>query len=196
MTRIVLLFAATAATALAGCARNEPVVAPVAPVVAVPAVDVSSPLYGPMFLRMAASTNLWEIQSSQLAHQMATSPAVHSFASMIIADHNALNAQMAAAAQAAGLAPPPQAMMPEEQQMLAQLQATPRGAFDLAYRDMQVAAHQKAIALHQNYATSGDNPTLRAAAAQALPKLQQHLAMAQSLAIAGPPPMRRSGERG
>ena len=197
MRRIVLLIAATAATTIAGCTRNEPVVAPVAPVVAAPAVDVTSPLYGPMFLQMAASSNLWEIQSSEIAHPRAVAPAVHSFATMITNDHTALGAQMAAAAQAAGLAPPPQALLPEEQQMLAQLQATPAGpAFDLAYRDMQVAAHQKAVALFQNYAASGDNPTLRATAAQALPKLQQHLAMAQSLAVAGPPPASRPGERG
>jgi putative membrane protein len=59
-------------------------------------------------------------------------------------------------------------------------------------------AHQKAIALFQNYAASGDNPTLRAAAAQALPKLQQHLAMAQALQVtaAVAPAQSRPGERG
>lgn len=196
MTRITLLLGAAALVAAGGCTRKEPVVAPVAPVVVAPAVDVTSPLYGPMFLQLAASANLWEIRSSAVAHQLATSPAVHSFASMIEADHGPAAAHLAAAAQAAGLAPPPQAMMPEDQQMLAQLQATPRAGFDLAYRDMQVAAHQKAVSLFQNYAASGDNATLRATAAQMLPKLQHHLALAQSLAVAGPPPATRPGERG
>jgi putative membrane protein len=92
---------------------------------------------------------------------------------------------------------PPMTMMPTEQQMLSQLQAAPEGTFDLAYRDAQVAAHQNAVTLFQNYATNGDNPTLRATAAQALPKLQQHLAMAQSLAVtAGPMTHARPGERG
>lgn len=181
--RKFILLAAVAALA-GGCATNNARVAP---------VDATSPLAAPMFLQMAASSNLWEIQSSQLAHQRAQSPAVHQFASMIIADHTMLGQQMMAAAQSAGLPPPPQVLMPEEQQMLAQLQSAPAGpAFDMAYRDMQVVAHQKAIALFQNYANGGDNPTLRATAAQALPKLQQHLAMAQSLQVGmAPPPVQQ-----
>ncbi|HYI42597.1 MAG TPA: DUF4142 domain-containing protein [Sphingomicrobium sp.] len=196
MKRIVLLLMASAAAT--GCARTEPAAAPVAPVAAVPAVDVNSPLYAPMFLQMAASSNTWEIESSQLAHQMGRSPAVHSFASMIIADHTLLGTQLMAAAQAAGLTPPPPAMLPPEQAMLDQLRAAPPGTFDVAYRDAQVMAHQKAVTLFQNYASSGDNPTLRAAAAQALPKLQQHLAMAQALQVtaAAPPAQPRTGERG
>ena len=197
MKRIVIVLMASAAAA--ACAPTEPAVVATAPVAAAPAVDVNSPLYAPMFLQMAASSNTWEIQSSQLAHQMAQSPAVHSFASMIIADHNMLGSQMMAAAQAAGLTPPPPAMLPPEQAMLDQLRNAPPGTFDVAYRDAQVMAHQKAIALFQNYAASGDNPTLRATAAQALPKLQQHLAMAQALQVtASVPPAAapRTGERG
>ena len=197
MRKIALSMAAAAT--LAGCARNEPVVVadPVVPVVQAPAIDVNSPLYAPMFLQMAASSNMFEIQSSQLAHQKALSPAVHQFATMIIADHQMLGQQMMAAAQAAGVPMPPMTMLPDDQAMLSQLQGTPNGAaFDVAYRDAQVMAHQKAVTLFQNYATSGDNPALRATAAQALPKLQQHLAMAQSLAVAAPPAAGRPGERG
>jgi putative membrane protein len=192
--RTLFLLAATAA--VAACTRNEPVAVPVTPVAVAPVVNVNSPLYAPMFLQMAGSSNTWEIESSELAHPRAHSPAVHSFASMITADHTALGAQMMAAAQAAGLTPPPPAMLPPEQAMLAQLQAAPAGTFDVAYRDAQIAAHQKAIALFQNYASSGDNATLRAAAAQALPKLQHHLAMAQALQVGVAPAGPRSGERG
>ena len=196
MRRIAILLAGGAALTVAACQTNEPAVVPVDPVPPVAAVDVNSPLYAPMFLQMAASSNMWEIESSQLAHQKAQNAAVHQFASMIIADHQMLGQQLMAAAQSAGLTPPPMAMMPEEQQMLAQLQATPAGStFDMAYRDAQIMAHQKAINLFQNYANSGDNPTLRAAAAQALPKLQQHLQMAQALAVQ-PAPVARPGERG
>lgn len=169
MKRILLVVAASAAAF--GCAP----VGPMAP------MAVNSPLRAPMFMQMSASSNLWEMQSSQLAHQMAQSPAVHSFASMIIADHGALTARMMATARSAGVPPPPPMMLPQERMMLDRLRATPRSTWDRAYRDMQVAAHLKAIALHRNYAASGDNPTLRAVAAQALPRLQHHLAMAQRL---------------
>lgn len=192
-----LAIVAVAAALAAGCATQSTPVAP---------VDAASPLAAPMFLQMASSSNLWEIQSSQLAMQRSTNPAIRSFAQMIITDHTMLGQQMMAAAQSVGLPPPPQVMMPEEQQMLAQLQAAPAGpAFDMAYRDAQVMAHQKAIGLFQNYSTAGDNPTLRATAAQALPKLQQHLTMAQSLPVNAAPPVQQvppaappigAGERG
>jgi putative membrane protein len=181
-----IVFVLAAATAAAGCAPTNPA----ATTAQAAAVDANSPFYAPMFLQMAASSNLWEIQSSEIAHPRAQAPSVHSFATMITTDHQMLGQQMMAAAQAAGLPPPPQAMMPEEQAMLAQLQAAGSGPpFDRVYRDLQVAAHQKAIGLFQNYAASGDNPTLRATAAQALPKLQQHLVMAQSLQVAAAPPL-------
>lgn len=194
MRKAALMLCATLVAG--GCAQNEPI-APVMPVEPVPAVDTTSPLYGPTFLQMAASSNQWEIQSSQVALQRSTDPAIRNFAQMIIADHQQLGAQMMAAAQAAGLPPPPQAMMPEEQQMLAQLQSAPAGSFDAMYRDMQIAAHQKAIGLFQNYAASGDIPTLRATASQGLPVLQKHLATAQALVIGPPPPAQPlPGERG
>jgi putative membrane protein len=78
--------------------------------------------------------------------------------------------------------------------------------FDLAFRQAQIDAHQQAIPLMQNYASSGDVPPLRTAAGGAVPMMQQHLAMAQSLVVTPPPPpppppppmpsTRRSGERG
>jgi len=51
--------------------------------------------------------------------------------------------------------------------------------------------------LFQNYAASGDFPPVRTAAGQAVPTIQSHLAMAQALQVAPPPPpVRHSGERG
>ena len=91
--------------------------------------------------------------------------------------------------------------------MLDQLRSAGTGyAFDQAFQQAQIQAHQQALALHQNYAASGDLPPLRAVATSAVPIIQRHLAMAQSLQLAPPapppppppppPPVRRSGERG
>jgi putative membrane protein len=81
--------------------------------------------------------------------------------------------------------------------MLEQLRTS--APFDLAYRDAQIAAHQEALQLHQNYASGGDHPALRAVAARAVPVIQGHLAHAQTLAAPPPTgtmPPPRSGERG
>lgn len=71
---------------------------------------------------------------------------------------------------------------PEQQQMLAELQAAPAGArFDRLYARQQIQSHQVTIGMTQAYAASGPNPALRNYAQQALPVLQQHLAQAERL---------------
>jgi putative membrane protein len=132
---------------------------------------------------------------------MSQNPAVRNFANLLIADHTRLGQAVAAAAMAGGVTPPPPALLPPQQTALDQLRAaSPGPGFDMAFRDAQIAAHQQALTLMQNYATSGDIPQLRAAAAQAIPTIQMHLAQAQALAVAPPPPpppaMPPAGERG
>lgn len=71
---------------------------------------------------------------------------------------------------------------PEQQQMLAELSATPAGPrFDRLYARQQIQSHQMVIGMTQAYASSGPNPALRNYAEQSLPVLQQHYAMAQRL---------------
>jgi putative membrane protein len=185
------------ALALAACSNNPRPVAP---------VDINNPLLAPGFMAQAASANEFEIESAQLALQASQNPGVQSFANMLIADHTAMGQQMAAAAAAAHLPPPSPTLLPAQQAMLDQLRAAGSGyAFDQAFQQAQIQAHQQGIALMQNYSTGGDVPALRTLAAGAIPVMQRHLAMAQSLQLVAPapppPPMAapspgRAGERG
>jgi putative membrane protein len=157
----------------------------------------------PGYMAMAGSSDQFEIQSSQLALQVSQNPAVRNMANMLIADHTRSTQMLMAAAQSAGLTPPPPMLMPEEQAMLDQLRAAGSGpAFDMAFQPIQLQAHQKALALHQNYSAQGDVPALRTVAGQIVPVVQMHLQHAQSLNVAppppppAPPPVGRSGERG
>lgn len=171
-------------------------------------VDLNNPLLAPGFLEQAASANEFEIESSQLALQASQNAAVRNFANVLISDHTQLGQQVGAAAASARLRPPPPTLLPAQQAALDQLRAAGSGtAFDMAYQQSQISAHQQAITLMQNYATSGDVPVLRTTAGQSIPMMQRHLAMAQSLVVtpqpppappppAPPPPVRRSGERG
>ncbi|MFL6733631.1 MAG: DUF4142 domain-containing protein [Sphingomicrobium sp.] len=193
MKRLAICIAAGAL--LAGCNNNPP---PPPVESAAVAVDPNNPLFAPGYMTMAASGDLFEIQSSQLALQMSQNAAIRSFAQMLINDHTRMSQQMMATAQGAGLAPPPPALLPQHQAMLDQLRATPMASFDTAFRDAQVNAHQQALSLHQNYAASGDVPALRTLAAGAVPAIQAHLTQAQNLQVwaAPPPPVARPGERG
>ena len=182
------------ALVLAGCQATPP--APPPP----PPVDMNNLLMAPGFLAHAASGDQFEIQSSQLALAASQNMAVRNFANLLIADHTRMGAAMAAAAQSAGITPPP-AMLPQQQAALDQLRAAGTGPnFDMAFRQAQIAAHQQALGLMQNYAASGDVPALRTAAQQAIPAIQMHLQQAQILNVAPPPPppppMPAAGERG
>jgi putative membrane protein len=187
------------AIALAACSTTpkEPLAPP----------DLNNVLMAPGFLAHAGSANLYEIEAAQLALQASANPGVRNLANMIVADHTALGQQVGAAAAAAGLPPPSPVLLPPEQAMLDQLRAAGTGMnFDMLYQQQQITAHQQAIQLMQNYAASGDVPALQTIASSAIPAMQRHLQMAQSLVIMAPPPpppppmqapsTRGAGERG
>jgi putative membrane protein len=184
------------ALALSACAQRTP-----------PVVDLNNPLLAPGYMAQAASADQFEIQSGQLAMQASQNAAVRNMANMLITDHTQTTQSLMAAAAAARLEPPPPTILPAQQAMLDQLRSAGTGySFDQAFQQVQVQAHQQALTLHQGYATGGDVPALRTAAAGAVPVVQRHLSMLQTLQVAPPapppppppppPPVRRSGERG
>ena len=174
---IRLLLAAASAATLAACA---PMAGPM----------MSGPMAGPMGMmptnameygRMAAASDLFEIQSGQIAAQVSMSAETRQYGQMLVQHHTQTSAEMTAAAQASGMAPPPPMLDARKQAMLDQLRSTPAARFDMSFFNMQVMAHQEALALHQTYAARGDVPALRAVAARAVPIVQQHLTQAQQM---------------
>jgi putative membrane protein len=152
------------ALALAACSSNPRPAAP---------ADLTNPLMAPGYLAQAASSDQFEIQSAQLAQQASQNPAVQQFAGMLITDHTQSTQMLMAAAQAAHVPAPPPTILPAQQAMLDQLRAAGTGpAFDQAFQQVQIQAHQNALQLHQNYAQSGDVPALRQTAAQIVPVIQ------------------------
>lgn len=193
MRKLAILFGG--AMVLAACSTTALPPAPAPP------ADLTNPLLAPGFLAQAESGSQFEIQSSQLALQVSQNAAVRNFASLLIADHRRLMQAAAAAAASAGITPPAPVLLPQQQAALDQLRLAGAGPpFDMAFRQAQIDAHQQALSLMQNYATSGDVPALRAAAGQAVPTIQMHLQQAQILAVAppplSPPLMLPGGERG
>lgn len=71
---------------------------------------------------------------------------------------------------------------PEQRAMLEELQAAPAGAqFDQLYARQQVMSHRQAVGAFTAYSQTGSDPSVRQFAAQTLPTLQGHLAMAERL---------------
>ena len=127
------------------------------------------------FVMKAGASDLYEIQSSQIALQKAQDADIRQFAQMMIDQHTKTTQQVTAAAQADGLTPPAPQLEPQQAQMIAELQRLSGAAFDRAYVRQQRMAHEMALALHGNYAERGDRPALRQAAASAVPIVRQHL---------------------
>lgn len=126
------------------------------------------------YVRMAASTDTYETESSKMALQHASNPDVRNFAQMMVSDHANTSAAVMAAAKQASIGNPGG---PNERHvmMMKQLREAGHAKMERLYVSQQVTAHEEALALHQGYAAQGDNPGLRAAAADAVPIIQRHL---------------------
>ena len=145
---------------------------------------VSTPITASDFANQAASADQFEIRSAQLAATKAGSAAVKSFAATL-AQHHAKSTSDLTAAAAQGVPPttPAAALSPEQQANLDALNKAPNGAeFDRLFAQLQVPAHENALALMQGYAVRGDQPRLKQFASQAVPMIQRHLEQARGLA--------------
>jgi putative membrane protein len=169
-----LLIASAASLALAACATDGDMGAATA------AAGDMTPEQRAAYVEMAAASDLYEIQSGQLAASRAQNADVRAFGQMLVEHHTATTQQLTAAATAAGTPPSP-SLMPMQAEMIAQLQGANGAAFDRIFIRQQVQAHEMALALHSNYASKGDTPTLRTVAAAATPVVRQHLERARAL---------------
>src|SRR3712207_474688 len=95
-----LILAAAAALALAGCATTG-----TDGQGAMADAGDMTPETRDAFVPMAASSDLFEIQSSQLALSRSQSQPIRQFAQMMVTDHTRMSQQLMAAAQAAGMPP-------------------------------------------------------------------------------------------
>jgi putative membrane protein len=133
------------------------------------------------YVAMAGSSDMYEIESSRLALQRAATPAVKQFAQMMIDHHTMTTQQVMQSAQAAGMTPPPPSLLPPQRAMLDELQPATGADFERMYLRQQRVAHSMALALHQNYARTGDTAQLRQAASSAVPIIQRHIDELQRL---------------
>ena len=173
--KLKLLAAAVATAALAACAQqgSSGPTSSSSPMAASGTTMAAMPMTASTFAQMAASSGLFEVQSSQLAMSRSQSQ-VRSFAQQMVQDHDRANRELMALAQANNMPMTPR-MNERHQGMLDQLAAAGSGpAFDQRYMQQQAMAHDEAVTLFSNYAQNGDNPQLREFARRTLPALQQH----------------------
>jgi putative membrane protein len=133
------------------------------------------------YVMAAGKSDLYEINSSQVALQKSQSPAIRKYASMLIKHHQATTAATMKAAKKAGLAPTPPVLDAGATASINELQTASAIDFDRLYIGQQIPAHQAALDLHQSYSTGGDQAPLRASAKTAVPIVKQHLDAAMKM---------------
>ena len=140
------------------------------------------PATGQEYATMAAASDMFEIQSSRLAQQKAQNPQVKSFAQMLITDHEKSTADLKTAAQQAQPAITITPKLDAEQQANMQaLQGASGAEFDRLYMQQQVPAHEKALAMAQGFAQTGDVASLKQHAQTVSGPVQRHLEQARQM---------------
>ena len=143
--------------------------------------SMAMPTTASAYMEMAHSSDMFEIESSQLALQTSRDPAVRSFAQMMVTDHTRMMNEMMAMAPATGMNMSSMPMMGRHMEMMQRLRAASAADFDMMYKREQMMAHDEALMMHRTYAARGDNPALKAMAARAVPMIQMHMSRARAL---------------
>lgn len=133
------------------------------------------------FVTRAAQSNLAEIKVSQLALDKTQNPQVREFATRMIKDHEAANAQLEPLAKAKNLKIPDDTDVMHKASMKL-LQAKSGAGFDSTFIKQMDKDHKKTIELFEKASTSSKvDPELKALATKLLPTLQHHEQLVSTL---------------
>ncbi|MEX0742169.1 MAG: DUF4142 domain-containing protein [Phycisphaeraceae bacterium] len=130
------------------------------------------------FVNVAASTDLFEIRTAELAMAKDVGPQTQELAEQLMEEHTASARQLMMLAEEEGISMPQQ-MLPHHQQMYDELARLDGQRFDEQYLDAQRMAHAEAIVLFEQAAVELENPEFRQFAEQTLPALREHEQMVQ-----------------
>jgi len=139
------------------------------------------------YVKMAADSDMFEIQSSKIALMRSQRDDVKTYAKEMIADHTGTSKALMAALKNNDrtIARPSTKLSADNAAKIALLKKAPKASFDNLYLQQQVAAHQTAWALHKGYALDGTDATLKQVASTAVPVIERHLTHAQQMVPAG-----------
>ncbi len=133
------------------------------------------------FVNQAAISDMFEIQSSELAVQRGNA-ATKAFAEEMITAHKKTSEELKGLVAAGKVKETlPTKLDSAHQEKLDTLKGLQGADFDKQYRSDQEDAHEDAVSLFERYAEGGDNPALKEWAGKTLPALRHHLEMAEKL---------------
>jgi len=125
------------------------------------------------FVRNAIQGGVFEVESSRVALEKASSGAVRAFATTMIDDHGKANTDLNAIARR-NRGDVPETLDEEHQKKLEDLKKLEGPAFDREYLRCQIAAHDAAIALFERASRESQDRELKDFATRTLPVLRNH----------------------
>ena len=133
------------------------------------------------FVKEAATSDMFEIDSSKIAQDKGTAPE-KTFASQMITDHTKTSTELKGLITSGKVkAELPTALDSSHQSKLDKLKGESGKDFSSDFVSVQVSGHKDAVSLFERYAKGGDNAQLKDWAAKTLPTLKHHLQMAEDL---------------
>ncbi|MEH2125946.1 DUF4142 domain-containing protein [Nostoc sp.] len=136
------------------------------------------------FMTEAAQGGLAEVQLGQLASQRGTSDAVKQYGQRMVQDHTLVNNQLKQLATQKGVTLPT-SLDSKNKQVQQSLSKLSGAKFDRQYLNHMLQDHEKDVSAFQTEAEQGQDPEVKAFAAQTLPILQEHLQQVRSLVNPG-----------
>ncbi len=132
------------------------------------------------FAQEAFTDDATEVRLAKLAESRAQNPDVKKFAQRMVKDHSRANEQLQDLAKKHNLHLPSDTGAAGEHQALADRLSNLKGAaFERAYIDAMVQAHEKDVRRFEQQAKNSKDPAMKEWAAKMLPILQEHLRLAK-----------------
>jgi putative membrane protein len=132
------------------------------------------------FMQQAAASDMFEIQTGNMADQKGTMAQVKTFGQMLVTDHTKSSNEMKALASQKNVTLPT-TLPADKMQKVTTLQNQNGTAFDRQFAQMQVEAHEEAIDLYEKADNDITDTQLQAFIDKTLPVLRMHLEEAQEL---------------
>lgn len=125
------------------------------------------------FMVSAANSDLFEIQTSQIASGKGTLSEVRELAQHLVMDHTASSTELKVLAAQKKITLP-DSLSEDKRAIRVRLSEGTGAAFDKDYANVQIVAHDEAISLYEQASRELQDPNIRAFATKTLPNLRMH----------------------
>lgn len=139
------------------------------------------PLTAATYLTYAQNADLFEIEAGKIAVQKAQNKEVREYARQMVDSNTTTTNRLNATARQSGVTATAPALSVKQRARLDELQNATLSSFDKLYITTQLEAHERELRLHNSYATTGDQPTLRSASTEMVPTIRKHLSEARRI---------------